>query len=271
MLRTTIFAGVIAGLTVLTGCAGKPFDLQGASAGSNLSPVAITTSAFAIQTLLPRSGTEGRSLRVYIEGDGRAWITSRTPSDDPTPRKSMMAAFALADDGAAYMARPCQFIWSAGCNIEVWTGARFSEAVITAHNEALDAIKARLHVDRFELVGYSGGAAVALLLAARRDDVKSVQTLAGLLDHRMWTDAKSLEPLDASLNPPDYADVLQHIPQRHIIGVHDSVIPGDVLYGYTLKVQPLCAVTVEADAGHHGGYDEIWDHVKDRPIVCGNR
>jgi hypothetical protein len=261
-------AAVLALVSITAGCTMKPYDLQSASEGSALKPAVIKTAQFNIQTLQPEK-VEGHFLRVYIEGDGRAWITSRTPSDDPTPMKSMMAEFALKDEaGAAYMARPCQFTPSASCSETYWTDGRFSPEIVKAHSEALDALKAKYGIRGFELVGYSGGAAVALLLAAQRTDVVGVQTIAGNVDHTAWTAVKGIAPLEKSLNPSSFAKQLAIIPQRHFIGSDDKVVPGEVLYRYTLMVQPACSETVEVKADHYAGFEQSWIRQKDRDYGC---
>lgn len=256
-------------LAMSAGCSTQTFDLQQASSGSMLRPVVVNGSAFSIQTLQPASVT-GKTLRVYIEGDGRAWITSRTVSDDPTPVMSMMAKLAINDPSgtAVYMARPCQFTWSAQCAQPYWTGKRFGAEMVRAQSEALDILKSQYGAQRFELVGYSGGAAIALLLAAKRDDVALVQTIAGNLDPAAWTRIKHLSPLSGSLNPADYAERLATIPQRHLVGANDKVMPLQVSQQYMLQVQPLCGETVVLNADHATGYSENWARYRDRPVDC---
>ncbi len=48
---------------------------------------------------------------VYIEGDGRAYVNRRTPSNDPTPGNPMALRLALADPSlrVLYLGRPCQY------------------------------------------------------------------------------------------------------------------------------------------------------------------
>lgn len=261
-------AGLLTSLILATGCAMKPMDLNTLSDGSGLRPVAVKTSKHTIQTLQP---TESRvqTLRVYIEGDGRAWITSRTVSDDPTPVKSIVPGLAMADPApAVYMARPCQFIQGANCRKDLWTSARFGNEAIDAASEVLDTLKSQYGVQQFELVGYSGGGAVALLLAASRTDVAQVQTIAGNIDPLAWTQLKGLSPLTGSMNPVDYADKLAGIPQRHLIGVNDTVVPPEVSRAYMLKVQPICGETVFVDADHHGGFGESWALNRDKALTC---
>lgn len=271
MKRTSLLlirAGVMAAITLSTGCSMKPIDLEAQSRGSSLRPVAVKTSQFTIQTLQPDL-VKTKVLRVYIEGDGRAWITSRTVSDDPTPHKSMAPELAIDDPGpAVYMARPCQFILSAACNRGFWTTKRFSQEVIRAESEVLDTLKSQYGLQGFELVGYSGGGAVALLLAAQRDDVVQLQTIAGNIDPQAWTALKHLQPLTDSLNPVDFADRLEKVPQRHLIGMNDTVVPAEVAKSYMLKVQPVCGETVFVPADHFSGYELSWKANRNKTVAC---
>ena len=255
-------------MTLVAGCISRPFDLDAASRGSSLTPEVIETDDFNIQVLQPRS-VAGARLRVYIEGDGHAWITSRRPSDDPTPHGSLMASLALeAPAPAVYMARPCQFVTSAKCSKAYWTDARFAAEVVRAQSEVLDILKSKLGIRQFELVGYSGGAAMALLLAAQRSDVQSVQTIAGNLDHSAWTAVLKIAPLRRSLNPIDYAERLSRLPQRHFIGLHDQTMPSGVLQHYLEVVRPVCFEVVEVDADHHDGFLQTWMEMNSRPFSC---
>lgn len=254
-------------LAVLTGCATPPLAIEEQAQGSELTPVVVPTSAFAIQTLQPRR-VNTVHLRVYIEGDGRAWITPYSPSLDPTPTQSLALRLALADHTpSAYLARPCQYVKSAGCQPAVWTGERFNQAAVRSLSEALDALKAKFSVTSFELVGHSGGGAMALLLAAQRNDIAQVQTLAGNVDPQAWTELKQLTPLDG-LNPADFAAQLKGVPQRHFIGQQDRVVPAGVIQAYRRKVQPRCIEVVTTVADHMTGYDAAWNQQKDAPIQC---
>ncbi|MFL1449428.1 alpha/beta hydrolase [Pseudomonas tritici] len=266
--RRLIQAFGLAAFMLSSGCAVKPLDLNIASQGSKLKPVAVKTTKFTIQTLQP-SSVEGKVLRVYVEGDGRAWITSRSASDDPTPIKSFAPSFAINDTKpSVYMARPCQYILGPNCKKSVWTSGRFSEENVKAESEVLDALKSQYGLQGFELVGYSGGAAIALLLAAYRTDVVQVQTIAGNLDPQAWTQLKRIAALDGSLNPVDFADTLAKLPQRHFIGMSDTVVPAEVSQLYMLKVQPLCGETVFVDADHQSGFEDSWKLSRNKPVKC---
>ena len=95
---------------------------------------------------------------------------------DPTPVNPLALQLALRDpSGAAvYLARPCQFVAAPDkreCARAYWTEQRFSPAVIAASLEAISQLKQRYGAQRLVLVGYSGGGAVASLVAAQRGDV----------------------------------------------------------------------------------------------------
>ena len=251
----------------LSGCSGK-VDLQAVSQGSSLTPGTLDSSPYTLMALLPPPGGY-KHLRVYIEGDGRAWATRSQPSIDPTPRVSLMARLAAGDRGpSAYLARPCQFVTSPGCNTDVWTSGRFNSSVIETMSAALDRLKSRFAVEQFELVGYSGGAAIALILAGSRNDVTQVQTIAGNLDPVKWAELMQLAPFSKPVTPLAFRDKLRALPQRHFIGLNDKVVPPQMLRVYTTQLQGNCLEVVETLATHDQGYDESWGARSNLPLVC---
>ncbi|SMF34707.1 alpha/beta hydrolase [Desulfovibrio gilichinskyi] len=188
-------------------------------------------------------------LRVYFEGDGKAWLNRRRPSTNPTPQNPVSFYLAAVDTNPAvlYLARPCQFVEGPhlrSCSTPFWTSARFSEPVIHDLNQALDQAKSLVGAKILELVGYSGGGAVALLLAARRDDVDLVVTIAGNLDHDYWTRYHHVSPLRDSLNPADYAVQNQVIKQVHIVSTEDLIIPPSVSQSYLSKMNETSMVRI---------------------------
>ena len=73
----------------------------------------------------------------------------------------------------------------------------------------------------FELIGYSGGGAVALLIGVKRDDIDKIITVAGNIDTEFWTQYHNIDPLSNSLNPADFVETLQAIKQCHLLGNED--------------------------------------------------
>ena len=238
------------------------------SRDSALRPQTLATAPYPLQALLPTNGQYAQ-LRVYIEGDGHAWATRSQPSTDPTPLLSPMITLALRDTGpAAYLARPCQFLMAANCNVKVWTAQRFSAPVLAAMSAGLDELKHRYGVEHFELVGYSGGATIALVLAATRHDVEQVQTLAGNLDPELWTRLQGLAPLQSPLLPLAYRDSLRAIAQRHFMGLEDEVVPPAVARSYVSVLKGRCLEVVSIHAEHSGGFEDSWARYANVPVRC---
>lgn len=254
-------------MLLLGGCQSR-VDPTRSSQGSALTAQTLATTPYPLQALLPAAGRYPL-LRVYVEGDGHAWATRSQPSTDPTPVHSLMIDLALGDSRpSVYLARPCQFIKAPGCSTDLWTSRRFSAPVTTAMNMALDQLKARYGVAQFELVGHSGGAVIALVLAATRGDVGQVQTLAGNLDPEFWTRLQSLSPLQDSMLPLSYRAQLRQIPQRHFVGLEDTVVPPSVAQSYVAALQGQCVQVVSVQASHGSGFEDSWKRNANAPVRC---
>lgn len=190
----------------------------------------LEAGSFRVQAYATQRQAE--ELTLYLEGDGFAWLNSHQPSRDPTPLEPLALRLALAQPqgNAAYLGRPCQYLGAADrpCQTRYWTDARFAEEVVHSLDLAADQLKARAAAQRLVLVGYSGGGAIALLLAARRDDVVRVVTVAGNLDHAAWTAHHRLTPLLASLNPARMRNRMAEIEQIHLLGEQDRVMPPEL-------------------------------------------
>ncbi|PYB82766.1 alpha/beta hydrolase [Pseudomonas soli] len=227
---------------------------------------------FPLFILAPRSAEKMTRLRVYLEGDGHSWSTATQPSLDPSPHNLLVPRLAVNDPTPnAYLARPCQFVMAAACQTALWTHRRYAQEVIDRLSQALDQLKQRYGNSEFELVGYSGGAALALLLAAQRNDITQVQTLAGNLSPRMWATMKGLSPLHGSLEPLDYRDRLALLPQRHFIGDADSIIPGDLAARYQQALgSPLSQCIHVPEASHDSGWEAAWSRWAKTPLAHEN-
>ncbi|MCV0441360.1 MAG: alpha/beta hydrolase [Hydrogenophaga sp.] len=194
---------------------------------------------FDIQAFVPGSLQRAQRLTVYIEGDGLAWLDRHTPSFAPTPVDPLGFRLAVADMGAGvvYIARPCQYTFGPsfkGCQQKYWGSHRFAPEVIESMNDAVEQLRRRYGASELVLVGYSGGAAVAALLATRRSDVAALVTVAGTLDTDLWARTQRVSPLQASLNPKDVASRLASLPQWHFVGQKDLVVPGSVLTSFLM-------------------------------------
>lgn len=230
-------------------------------------PLVLDTSSFRLQAFRPEQWQADETLTLYIEGDGLAWLTSSQPSADPTPINPLGLRLALAqpDGNAAYLARPCQFLADQpNCQRRYWTDARFAEDVVVVMDQAVEQLKVQARARELVLVGYSGGAAVALLLAARRDDVRQVVTVAGNLDHAAWTTHHKVRPLQRSLNPADWRQVLIGLEQVHLVGESDRITPPELARQYIAGYPPTAPQRLRVVPGHdhaccwEQGWPAVW-------------
>jgi len=132
--------------------------------------------------------------------------------------------------------------------------------VISSINQVIDWAKGILTNKSLTLIGYSGGGSVAALIAARREDVSSLVTIAGNLDNKFWTDLHHMSPLVGSLNPIDYANNLSMIEQTHFVGAEDKMVPETVIESY-LSRMPLkdkINVYVIRDFNHSCCWEKVW-------------
>lgn len=221
---------------VLSGCAHispeeRTQNAESLAAAGSWEKFYIQTNYFTMAAFAPKHNNFAQTLHVYIEGDGLAWQHRRLPSQDPTPVNPLALKLALKDPQAAvYLARPCQYVQGRkkGCEQRYWTHARFSAEVIEASSQAITVLKDQYQAQKLVLIGYSGGGAVAALVAAQRSDVDRLITVAGNLDHAQWTTFHHVSPLSESLNPVDYWPHLQFIEQLHLVGANDKVIPASI-------------------------------------------
>ena len=234
----------------------------------------IATHTFQLQSW-SRVRESGKVLRIYIEGDGYAWRSRSRPSWDPTPYDPLSLKLAGLDGfpEVVYLARPCQYVGvndNANCQERYWTNARFSEEVIASMNEAVDELKKSVRAEKIELVGYSGGAAVALLIIARRDDVINLRTVAGNLDPEAVNLHHRASPLDESLDPLDFLKRVTSVPQLHFVGGRDKVVPMEIASHFiSLLPEGSCAdMAVVPNATHSSGWEENWEELLKRPLPC---
>jgi len=191
---------------------------------------------FQLMAYMPNALAPTASLTIYIEGDGLAWITGARVSRDPTPSDPVALRLALAqpEGAAAYLGRPCQYVdaVASNCSSRYWTQARFSSDVVEATDMAIESLKKRFGARHLTLVGYSGGGAVAALVAGKRRDVDRLITVAGNLNPVAWVGLHHLAPLTGSLNPADNVNRLRGVAQRHLVGGRDENITPELVRSF---------------------------------------
>lgn len=252
---------------------GRQATADGIALAAGLSASILQLSPFPIHSYARGlEDSQDSSITIYVEGDGFAWASRTRPSADPTPYNPLALRLAASDPSpaVAYLARPCQYVSSSACVQRFWGNARFSEEMIAAMDEAVSTMKTRASASQIHLVGFSGGGAIVALLAARRSDVASLRTVAGYLDHVALNEAIDVSPLSGSLDPMQIAADLRHIPQLHLSGADDTVIPPWVAENFVAaQGESACATTLtQQGAGHNSGWVDAWPSLIEHPLPC---
>jgi hypothetical protein len=211
-----------------------------------------------------------KPIYIYIEGDGQAWVSRYRLSNNPTPKNPLALQLASIDHNAnvIYIARPCQFTpieLDHNCCSNYWSTARYSQVVIDAINEVITNVKNLINSKNpdIHLIGYSGGATVAGIIAASRNDIKSLTTIAGNLDHDMVSDFHQTTKLDQSLNLIDFAEKISNISQIHYIGEKDQVIPSYITKIFVTKINyfnknNIAKYVILKNIDHYNGWVSFW-------------
>jgi hypothetical protein len=275
MLRAATALCLLLLVAALAGCAMFDADAHANALAepAHLQRVSVDTRSFVLAAYA-RISQPDKPLRVYIEGDGLAWVSRAMPSLNPTPHEATGLALAAQDPApnVVYLARPCQFTpqeVNPRCGTPYWTGKRFAPEVIESMNDAVSHFAALTPRQPLELVGYSGGGAVAVLIAARRSDVASIRTIAGNLDDEFVNRLHGVSPMPESEDAIDFATRVSAIPQIHFSGAEDEVVPPAVALRFVNATGPRCAhAQTVAGVSHDGDWSRRWPALLNLAPTC---
>ena len=199
-------------------------------------------------------------LRIYIEGDGRAFINKRIASKNPTPISYFLINLIAQDNSPniVYLARPCQYQSDndKACDTnKYWTKDRLAPEVIEVMNQVLS----NFADFEIELIGYSGGGEIAKYLALRNDNVINLRTIAGNIDQAEFAQNHQVPKLDDNFSKDDLVK-LAKVPQIHFVGAKDKIVPINVTQEYLKKLpEKKCSQIIEVEnASHSAGWVENW-------------
>lgn len=241
---------ILAAVT-LTGCAsnGARIDRIAADAGLSKRIVPGLLHAHVVyEKAVPVTARVNR-LYVFLDGDGSPWGSSgMQPAIDPTTRNPLALRLLLATNApGVYVARPCyQELRDEQCSSERWTGGRYSEAVVGSLLAAIGNEATKYRAEQLVIVGYSGGGALAVLIAERLNDVAAVITIGANLDIVAWADHHRYLPLTQSLNPAQ-SERPHPWTEFHFQGVNDSIVPVGTTDAYFERYPQAKRIAVDAD------------------------
>lgn len=219
---------------------------------------------FVLSCFHRKGGTGNTKLHIYLEGDGRPWEQGLFPSSDPTTRASVMLPLLASDHASVlYLARPCYNGHAAdlGCNPRLWTSGRYAEQVVNAMQVAVLSFMHQYGYSELVLIGHSGGGSLAMLLAGRLPQTKTVVTLAGNYDIDAWADFHGYQRLNESLNPADFTN--QGITEWHFLGELDRTVPAE-LFLPALRRRSNSRVEIIPAIDHLHGWLENWPEILSR-------
>lgn len=261
-------------LAVMQGCASCPMDDADArAAAASMQRHEITAGSFRMTTY-SRIRDTNQPLTIYIDGDVRGWTPSADPGVDSTPDDYLGLRLATLDPSinVLYIAHPCQFgIDDPVCFDESWQSGPYARQILASINRTIDHTTVVFPHPQLNLVGYSGGGAIAAVLAAQRHDVLSLRTIAGNLDPGGDERAHASDPQDDYINPIENAQRLSLLAQVHYVGDKDVFVPPFVTENFVKAVgpSPCLKVTHVEDATHQSGWEDFWESNATKIPTCG--
>jgi pimeloyl-ACP methyl ester carboxylesterase len=218
-------------------------------------------ASLAAATAIAHMDREPAVLHIYIEGDGRPFLEPTTVAADPTPRDPLMLRLMSLDPApSVYLGRPCYFGLShdRNCNASYWTLRRFSPEVVASLAAAAIAEIGRSKAHQVELYGHSGGAALAMLLAAQLPSVTRVVTIGANLDTAAWCSLHGYTPLLGSLNPVEQPVPPGGIRLLHLVGSKDTNTPPGLVASAAAHMGASESVRVIQGYTHNCCWQEVW-------------
>lgn len=180
---------------------------------------------------LLRPGNSQQPALVVIESDGLSFLDAFTPSADPTPRDPMgyhlaaALAAALPHRAVLYVARPCHYLSRSelkNCAPDLWLMGRFGHE---AQSLVAHAIQQNLEGAPLVLIGISGGGVIATHLATQLAQTQQLITVAAPLALNDWATHHQVSAYAVQDDPIGVAGTLTHLPQLHIAGARDRIVP----------------------------------------------
>ena len=264
-LRATLpgpvkFILMLSAAAMLSGCVLTP-EWKRLAADGDLESFWIETDRFQHRVLANR--IPGSHLRIYVDGDGSPWIHETRVAVDPTPTNPLLLE--LMHDvthPAAYLGRPCYFgsATSRNCASRWWTLERYSRPVVESMCAAANELVSILQPDTVQLIGYSGGGAIVVAMAACTERSISVVTIAGNLDPAAWTSHHGYTALRDLPDFRGHVSAASEVSETHWQCQHDEVVPPAVTDGF-FAARPEAKRIVVENCSHATGWAHYWGRI----------
>ena len=253
-------------LLAAAACGTPPARIDALAARAGLARATVPGAGFTHVVYTDAASTSiDAPIWVYIESDGTPWIDESIPADDPTPRNPVALPMMLEGPRPAILlGRPCYFgTASTGrCMATWWTHRRFAPEVVDSMAAALE----RAMADRgwsgrpINLVGFSGGGTLAVLMAPRVERLCAVITVASPLDLAEWTRSRGYSTMQGSIDPALSTPLPERIEQLHLRGALDRVVAADNGARFRHR-NPGAEFRVIPGIGHDIGWVSAWAEI----------
>jgi pimeloyl-ACP methyl ester carboxylesterase len=172
-----------------------------------------------------------------------------------------------------YLSRPCQYTTRAQnpqCNARYWGKARYAPEVMHSYADIINQLKAQYHPTELHLVGYSGGAAIAMWLATQRTDIRSVTTVAGNVDPKAFSRLHGVDDLTESEDVSAALTTMPAIVHHHYVGALDNTVPLGIaqsMMNLLPESTKKCGqITLVEGVSHTSGWEAYWkQHLSQQP------
>ena len=200
------------------------------------------------------------------------WRTRRAVNFDPTVAEPLTLRLVAQDPTpAVLLGRPCYFGLAAQppCKAFYWTYGRYAKQVVASLYQARKQLLDRAelpHSTEVVLIGYSGGGALAALLAETMQQAsmppRALVTIAANLDHKAWTTLHGVDPLVGSLNPANYLPLADRVTTMAYAGARDQIAPPKIAFA-TLASRADESITtrIEDAFDHTCCWEQAWPRI----------
>ena len=244
--------------TIIGGCSTPERRAMSLAHNHGLSPVLLRGTVFQHRAFWAARGAPDL-LVLFIDGDGSPWTHGgRRIAPDPTPRVPLALELAARTPASVlYLGRPCylEITRPPECSEPLWTSQRYSSDVVASMSVAASAFMSEHHFKRVLLVGYSGGGALAVLMARALPGISGVVTIAGNLDPDTWATLHGYLPLQGSLNPALEPPLPADLKQWYLIGERDTNVPATATARYLQRTPE----------------ERVWSYARFDHVCCWTR
>lgn len=244
----------------LIGCASPSVQFRNQAEQLNFTQHVIKTTQFEHVIFSKQRLLDSPVLHVYLDGDGTPWERQQWIAVDPTARNPIiLRLMAMDSTPAILLGRPCYYGLSqhVSCHNRFWTSHRYSKQIVISMVQALKQWLTQHPYQQIVLIGYSGGGALAVLMAKDIRQISKVVTVSANLNLTEWSRFHGYLPLNGSLDPNLQPLIADKIEQFHFAGKDDKNVPAGMIKEFANK--QLNAHYYELSGQNHSCcWENIW-------------